>query len=404
MRNTNDNSSGSTPGLTVWARIVSELAHLQDATSPESPGSVVNPICRGPYVLDTCSGAVVFAAEYRRTSDHRWQKRAYDAITAAQSAVPFRGISEPTWDVLGWHDVPESLAASGMAVDAYCDALNWLGLALDEDHVQDLLDFLLRCRMEKGGFAHNVLITGQEAEEVQNATASALNLLGRLAHVKKTKDHSVYTGLDATLLRLRRSQIASGFWPYHYPGRRLRLREALNRWPLKALFRPGRFDTYHGYGDLMHHLMTLYFAAGYFSSPWARAETGMLASGWGWIRKRLVQGEDRSLSIDWAADPVPKFPQYSNARDTNAYFLILGAIPRLASLGIVDRGESSTIAEGLLAHIDSNLTSKPGSMPCITPHEGPPEIVRNILPMFEQSVSWKGRLMAEIILAQGKAA
>jgi hypothetical protein len=387
----------------LWGRIVSELAHMQDAASPESPGSVVNPICGGPYIFDTCCAAAVFAAEYRRTDDHRWQQRADDAVTAARSGVPFRGIDEPTCDVaLEWHDVSESLPATAMAVDAYCDALNRLGLALDEDQVGDLLDLLLRCRRKEGGFAHNALITGH-AEEVQNATASALNLVGRLTRGKNAESHPVCTGLDATLLRLGRGQSASGFWPYHYPGARSRLNEALDRRPFRTLLRPRK---YFAYGDVTHHLMTLYFSAGYFSFSRVRAETGMLASGWNWIRKRLVQGTDHSLSIDWAQDQdaAPRSPQNSNVRDTNAYFLILGAIPRLASLGIVDRGESSTIAKALLAHIASNLTSEPGRTPCVTPHEGPPEIVRNILPMFEQSVAWKGSLMAEAVLAQDQDA
>ena len=129
----------------------------------------------------------------------------------------------------------------------------------------------------------------------------------------------------------------------------------------------------------------------------------MLGSAWSWIRTRLIAGRDRSLSIDWTEDPAPRSPQSSNAGDTNAYFLILGAIPRLTSVGIVDRDEATTIADGLLAHIGSNLTSEPGRTPCVTPHEGPPEIVDNILPMFEQSVAWKGSLMAEVILAQHEA-
>jgi hypothetical protein len=129
----------------------------------------------------------------------------------------------------------------------------------------------------------------------------------------------------------------------------------------------------------------------------------MLASGWSWIRKRLVHGKDHSLSIDWAEDAAPRFPKNSNARDTNAYFLILGAIPRLASLGIVDRRESSTVVEALLVHMDSNLTSDPGRTPCVTPYEGSPKIARNIGPVCEQSVAWKGSLMAEIILAQHEA-
>ena len=397
---TDDTRSGSTPSLRVWGRIVSELAHLQDAASPQSPGSVVNPVCGASYIVDTCCAAVVFAAEYRRTDDYGWRTRAEAAIAATRSGLPSRGISEPTWDVLGWHDVPESLPATGMAVDAYCAALNQLGLALDEDPVWDPLDLLLSCRLRNGGFGHNAPIPGQELAEVQNATASALNLLGRLAREKNPESHPAYTGLEATLLRLGRGQIASGFWPYHYPGRRLRLRDALDRWPFKTFLGPDRFLAYHGHGDITHHLMTLYFATGYLSSSGARAEIGMLASGWGWITKRLVRAGDRSLSIDWALDPTARSPRFSNARDTNAYFLMLGAIPRLTSLGIIEKSESGAIVRALLAHIDSKLMSEPDRTPCITPLEGPPELVRNILPMFEQSVAWKGRLMADIILAE----
>jgi hypothetical protein len=393
-----------TPGLAVWGRIVSELADLQDAASTESPGSVVNPICGGPYIVDTCCAAVVFAAEYQRTGDKRWQARANDAVTAARSGVLFQGIHEPAWDVLGWHDVPESLAATGIAIDAYCDALNRLGRVLNEDQVEDLLALLLRCRTDEGGFTHNAPTPGREAPEVQNATASALNLLGRLGRGKTTEGHPVYAGLDATLLRLGRGQSASGFWPYFHP--RSRLRKALNM-PLKILLMPRRYSLYlHSgdVGDVTHHLMTLYFATGYLSSSGTTVGRSMLASGWDWIRRHLVYGEDHSLAIDWALDPAPTSPQYSNSRDTNAYFLILGAIPGLASLGIVDQTESKVLEEALLAHVSLTLTSEPGRMPCVMPYEGPPEVVRNVLPMFEQSVAWKGRLAAGVILAREKDA
>jgi hypothetical protein len=148
--------------------------------------------------------------------------------------------------------------------------------------------------------------------------------------------------------------------------------------------------------------MTLYFAAGYVSSSTTAAGTRMLASAWTWIRNRLVYGEDRSVAVDWATDPPLESPHYSNARDTNAYFLILGTMPRLTVLGILDEAECRGLAEGLLAHIDTTLIAEPGRAPCITPCEGPPEVVRNVLPMFEQSVAWKGRLAAEVILALGK--
>jgi hypothetical protein len=396
---TTNQSGGATLGLAVWARIVSELAELQDAASRESPGSVVNPICGKPYVVDTCCAAAVFAGEYQRTGDERWRTRAADAVAAARRGGLFRGVHEPNWDLFGWHDVAESLTATGIAVDAYCDSLNRLGLVPNDDQVEDLLALLLRCRTAGGGFAHNTQTPGQRTPEVQNATASALNLLGRLGRGKRTENHPVCAGRGATLSRLGRGQTASGFWPYHYP--RSTLRKTLDM-PLKVLLMPTRYPVYLGYGDVgdvAHHLMALYFATGYFSSSGTTAATTMLASGWGWIRKRLVHAEDHGLAIDWTVDPAPQSPRYSNSRDTNAYFLILGAIPGLTSLGIVDKTESGAVAEALLAHVGSALISNPGRMPCIVPCEGPVEVVRNVLPMFEQSVAWKGRLMVEVILA-----
>jgi len=73
-------------------------------------------------------------------------------------------------------------------------------------------------------------------------------------------------------------------------------------------------------------------------------------------------------------------------------------------VAVMKRTESRVLAEALLAHIGSTLTLEPGNAPCIMPCEGPPEVVRNVLPMFEQSVAWKGRLAADVISAFGKDA
>ena len=187
----------------------SELASLQDAAPSESPGSVVNPVWGEPYLLDTCCGALAFATEYRRVGDSRWRTRAGKAVDAARSGMLCRGIAEPAWDVFGWHLVPGSLPITGIAVDAYWSALDRLSIPFDEAGVADLLDFLLRCRMKSGGFAHNEL-SDEHSKDVQNATASALNLLACVASREGGEGHPVWTGLDATRSRLQRGQDIGG--------------------------------------------------------------------------------------------------------------------------------------------------------------------------------------------------
>ncbi len=174
------------------------------------------------------------------------------------------------------------------------------------------------------------------------------------------------------------------------------MRRVLNA-PLKVLVRPWLL-TDQGHGDVMHHLMTLYFAAGYWASGKAVGDTAPLASAWAWIRKRLLPGPEGTLGIDWTEEPVPAAPQGCNARDTNAYFLVLGVLPRLSAVGVIDREASRRIADALVAHVRDNLVAEPGRCPCIAPSEGPREVVRNILPMFEQSVAWKGHLLVETML------
>lgn len=395
-------SNAAVPALQVWNRIVAELAELQDQASPGEPGAVVNSICRMPYVVDTCSAARVFATEYRRTDDLRWRQRAESALAAARARGPLAGIAEPAWNVLGWHDVPECLSVTGMALDACWGAMDLLGSTAERFDAAPVLDFLLRCRGRHGGFAHNALAEGSTAPEVQNTTATALNILAHLAGDPNAAGHPLYRGLAAARARLREGQCSDGFWPYHHPGGRLR--ESLDRPPFNRILRPRRFFAYRRRGDVMHHLMTLHFAAGYFATSQCRTDIGMLESAWNWIRKHLVRDTSGGLAFDWAPDVPPEWPVYSNSLDTNAYFLLIGTIPQLVTLDIATRNEAGSIADGVLAHVAAHLLPAHARPPCITPYEGPRELVRNILPMFEQSVAWKGCLLARYVLARDQGA
>jgi hypothetical protein len=385
------------PTLAVWGRIVLELASLQDASAPESAGLVVNPILGAPFVVDTCCAAAVFAAEYQRTGEDRWQRRALDALSAAPLGLLFQGVDEPEWNGRGWRDAPESLPATAIALDAYLEALSRLELDPDLDRLDDLRGLLSRCRTVTAGFAHNPTSAERSPREVQNAGASVLYLADQLSRVKDAQRRSLDLELRKTRQRLRRGQLASGFWPYGYPRYRARMKEGYRKEPLRTLL--GREEqAVHGrHGDIMHHLMTLYYLAGSEStSGSSRAANGVLTSGWSWIRKRLIKNGDRGLSIDWRGDPA-----HGNTRDTNAYFLIFGMMPHLVSTGILSGDESTSLTTALLMHIELNLLG--AATPCIRPYEGPREIVQNILPMFEQSTAWKGRLMSGALSAAGVA-
>lgn len=147
---------------------------------------------------------------------------------------------------------------------------------------------------------------------------------------------------------------------------------------------------------MMHQAMTLYFLAKYFSLAQNHKEALIVSRGWRWIKEHFINGE-KGLAIDWSWEPVPALPEYCNFRDTNSYFWILGLLPSLESLGVINKDESTTVADGIINYINNNLLEKDGKVPCVIPHEGPPEVLRNILPMFEQGVAWKGSFLADVI-------
>ena len=378
--------------ITLWERILSELAKLQDAAPPRLHGSVVNAVTGAPCVIDGCCAAAVFAAEYRRTGTECWRTRADGALASVLARQVFRGAVEPMWAGDGWRDVPDSLPATGIALDAYLDALTRLERTVDENCAAELSSLLRRCRTKAGGFAHNTVPADENAPEVQNATASALNLLVRIPSGHLAPLEPLYEDLDAALGRLERGQSGTGFWPYTFPSA---LRKLIERAPLDRLSRSLPLPLG---GDIMHHLMTLYFASGYFVFSSAGASVGMLADAWRWVTDRLQDDGNGGLAIDWSGERVPRFARSSNARDTNAYFLAAGAVPRLASLGVIDGAEAELLTEGLFRHIVTSLLGNSDHVPCVAPCEGPPAITAKILPMFEQSVAWKGSLMAGLVL------
>lgn len=382
--------------LPVWTRIVSELAFNQDRASQEFSGQVVNPICGMVYILDTACAAKVFAVEYYRTEDEKWLTRAKAALESISIHDLFSGLHEPIWDVLGWHEVPGSLAATGIATDALWDSMDLLGTGLDEKDCEPLLTFLTGCLHGKGRFAHSTVRQGQQPRDIQNTTAVALYLLEYIAKKIPQLEHPLLRERGQAIRHLSNGQDKSGFWPYCYSG-------WLGKSTAAAFPILKKIPVIRGYflntdfGDTMHQAMTLYFVVKYLSLSPNHKHLEVISRGWEWINRHFINNNEEGLAIDWSWEPVPTFPRYCNFRDTNTYFWILGLLPNLENLGVVNKDESAKTIEGLLRHINDNLLEEEGEIPGIVPHEGPPEILRNILPMFDQGVAWKGSFLAEII-------
>lgn len=379
--------------LRIWCQILSELAFQQDLSPKEFSGQVVNPICGAPYVLDTLCAIKAFAIEYHRTKDEQWFKRAMSAFESTPVQDIYSGLPEPTWNSLGWHEEAGSLAATGIALDALWDSMDILGLSLQENLFEALLHFLNGCFHGKGRFAHNTVDQRKRPPDVQNTTSVALYLLEYISQKISDTKHPLFRERVNAVRHLFRGQDRSGYWPYFYPGCREWIKTVFHSLANKE--KQGSFLSRLSFGDTMHHVMTLYFLVKYTLLSKDRSCFNAISRGWDWISTHLVNNKG-SLAIDWDWEPIPTYPRYCNFRDTNTYFWILGLLPRLYDLGTIHREQGIKIANGLINHIESNLLREEGKIPCIAPHEGPPQILRNILPMFDQGVAWKGCFLAEI--------
>lgn len=381
----------------IWKRILSELTLHQDLAPKKLFGQVVNPICGIVYALDTACAAKAFAAEYCRTKNEEWLNRANAAIVGIPVSNLCEGLHEIIWDVLGWHNESGSLAATGMALDAIWDAIDLLDLSLMDEDYELLMTFLVGCNHGKGKFAHNTVKPGHYSNDVQNTNAVALYLLEYIT--KKSSSHlkhPLFKEKKYIIRHLCEGQKKDGYWPYIHPGLHGKI-----IWTFPVFMKIPEIKRVFlnvDFGDIMHQAMTIYFFLKYIILSNNRKYIGIIARGWEWLEKHFINNHEKGLTINWDSEPVPAYPRYCNFRDTNTYFLILALLPNLVSCEIITNDKSVSIINSILRHINNNLLQIDGKIPCIIPHEGPPEILRNILPMFDQGVAWKGNFLADVVM------
>lgn len=378
--------------LKIWDAIVSELAFLQDLAPQNQNGQVVNSITNEVYILDTACAAKVFAVEYQRTGNEDFHRRAISALDSISSQKLTSGLPEPIWDSLGWHEVFGSLAATGMALDAIFDAERILGYKkIKDDDFNLLLSFLNQCYYGKGRFAHNRIENDIIPSDVQNTTSIALYLLEFLYQNHLKIEHNLFTQREQSVRHLRCGQNPQGYWSYTYPK---------YKW-VGIIFRvyPPYYRRWKelDYRDFLHQIMTLYFVTRYYEISPQKKYIETVYQGWDWVKKHIIFNGDEMI-IDWSYESVPTSPRYCNLRDTNTYFWIMALLPHLIKMNVITKSESDEFVSGITNHIDRNLMRGIGEKPCIVSNEGPTEILRNILPMFDQGVAWKGAFLSELIL------
>jgi len=376
--------------LDVWDRIVSELAQFQDQASAVARGQVVNAISGSPCGQDTGCAAKVFAVEYARTAKPQWRDRAEAALTAMDQADPYGGLPEPVWDVLGWHDNPGSVYVTGTTLDAIWSARRILGCELGLEQGRRLMDYLWTCRVGPGLFAHDTIRPGVKMPPIQNIAAFALYMMTVIEQAPSAADRPILSDRDPAIRHLLAGQRRDGLWPYHTQGLAGRLGL---RCPLLARF--GRFNETWREADFMHHCLVLYYLGKTAAMRQHRRLVDGVRLGWSFVRENLEPVGQDELRCRWSWEKRPWGPRYCNYSDTNTYFLILACLPVMRELGIVDQLEADRVGQGVVNHISRALLNEEGRHPSIRPAEGPVETIRCILPMVEQSVAWKGSLLAD---------
>jgi len=389
----------------IWFRLRDELKALQDQAPQEKSGHVLNPISGLPYIQNTISAALVFATEYARTRESEWATRACSAVNAVEQGGIYRGLNEPKWNRLGWHYNKGSLFATGTSVDLYWRLLDILGIEQTEssEQISFLLNYLGTCRIRPGLFSHDSVLPGKKSAPVQNIAAITLYILERIAERFSACSHPLLSERKSAWTSLQAGQRPDGFWPYIYPGRLQQiafkhphLRAWVSHLPLIRNIFVKRGDSSIFFGDAVHHCLVLYYALK--STHIAQADEGSLSfsrKGWLWVKEHLVKEDGNALRFDFSWEPAPSVFRYGNFCDTSTYFLILASLPYLYQLGL--EPEAPSICRDLLLHIERHLLQDQSCLTTIKPYEGPPSVLRWILPRVGEASAWKAALLAGLI-------
>jgi hypothetical protein len=397
----------TSPLWVIWDRIVGEVSLLQDEASRRGhAGHLMNPVINTVYFRETAFSAKVFGAQYRKSGDTSWLRRAEQALTALQEQKIYAGLSEPMWTPRGTRFRQGSIPATAILLDAFWAATEMLGKDLPKEDWPALIAFLHECYLGHGRFAHDheAARSSRHAAAVQNTAAMALLLMER-AHSRGAADRFVAEERRAIVEALHNGQRSDGFWPYIHPGG---LQSLLYRTrPLRPLLAAGPVARRYGgdrsilFGDAVHHCLVLYCLCRVAAPGQPARTTKPLLLGWGWIKNHMADTGQEGLRFNFEWEPVPHTYRYANFRDTTAYFLIMAIAQRMKKLGLLPVGEARQTTLGLLKYVASRLLASANeSPPCIKAYEGAPDVLQYVFPRPTESVVWKGALLSDLILEE----
>lgn len=394
------------PTEELWNMVVDASVAAQVLDGPHQ-GLVLNPVINDFYYRETAFAAKIFAAEWYRTRNSKYQWRskiALDALACHLKAYPIsQGIDEPTLTPRGLRYRKGSIPATILLVFAAQEAANILQQDFSFD-AEGLHSYLANCHMGRGKFYHDVIAKGDVCRlaHVVNTSAMAFLFYGYLLKERETKNIvCLKSEISNAIVGAQRSD---GFWPYLDPGTLQRLFYMFDMFlPVKAktIYNRMLLDQSIYFGDGVHHCITLYcllkgscLSGGVVSS---RVKSAIL-NGWRFLRKNLVAYEENHVRFNFDWELRPRCFRHCNFIDTSTYFYIFDILFELSKYSLIAPEEAQQISDGMARHILRTLVRPDG---IVDGYEGPNSIKDLILPRPSESIFDKGFYLSNTIMMGG---
>jgi len=386
----------------IWNSIIKEVAQFQ-----EDNGNVKNSILGGYFLRETAFAAKLFLVQYKITKEKKYLKRSQNALNAVLSNLKNTiKFDEPVWKPRGIGLRKGSLPATVMVFEALFETLELMENTELYYEKNNLVDYIKSCKYNNGIFAHDEIVNKNygglriKGFGVINTSAMALYLM---SEVNQREGNNIFENklIQQTYQQILNSQRDDGLWTYVFP---LFWQKAMRKLYLKI---PKRYaealksinnkifkDSSIFFGDTIHHAIVIYYLLK-SDSNLSDMQINSIQKAWQFIEDKFIFLRDGSIKIDFSWEPKPISPRYCNFLDTTSYFIVLHLLNKMKCFGFISK--NSDYINGLSKYVANSLLHS-NKTPCISPYDGPEDIIANIFPRPAESVVHKGFLISDLIL------